>query len=189
MSQTTTTPPTTTPVVTPPVSKNAYFTYTGGHRDPQQVWNVDGITIHVQGDTPAACHSTAKVTYFAKKHLLTFKGGKQTDVLDKAENILDHRIDGDRKWKYGNTTLSPDDGANTAVVCDDLTVTQLKSAFATALKGMTGKKKIATVTFPSACVLTYNADNTTSRSSTMQVQFWRSDDRATFVLIHYHTAH
>ncbi|HTZ71632.1 MAG TPA: hypothetical protein VMB71_13335 [Acetobacteraceae bacterium] len=178
---------TTTDKPLPTPVKNAYFTYTGSHRDPQQIWNVDGITIQVQGTTPSECHATAKATFFAKKHLLTFTGGKQKSAGDKGAKILAHRTTGDKPAKYGNTVLRGDDAASSCVVCDDMTPEALKKAFADALKGVTGKKKIATVTFATDCVVTYGNAGETSRSNTFQVQFWVNSTKTNYVLIHYHT--
>lgn len=59
------------PALPQPV-KNEFFTYVQGARAPTQIWNAQGVSICVQGKMAPF----AGVTYFGKKHLLTYKGGK-----------------------------------------------------------------------------------------------------------------
>jgi hypothetical protein len=183
---------TTTAPTSPPLVKNAYFTYTGGHRDPVQVWNVavpggDGKTsntleIYVQGDLTGkgfAFNSTA----FAKKHLLTFKGGKAAGkseaITGKMGRILTKRSfagvsNSQRKdpskitdsalrtkteaiiAKY-SPTKAP---ANTYIICDDMTADDLKQRFAKALVAGDDTAGHATVYFPEGSVRTETGTGT-----------------------------
>ncbi len=107
----------------PVVTKNAFFTYVDGARSPDQIWNIDGLTICVQGSVAGI----AERTYFAKKHLLTIYGGKsaarnqdfQNAVWDKGNKIFAKRKPGGGgdKTKYGNTKLYAD-SACTFIMCD-----------------------------------------------------------------------
>src|SRR6185437_8980267 len=87
------------------VTRTDYFSYvadSGGasHRAPIQDWNQGGLRIVLQHPN---LHSLGVVapsgrneTYFAKKHLLTHAGGKQTTVEDKARSLMDKRAAPDR---------------------------------------------------------------------------------------------
>lgn len=87
---------TTTPA--PTFIRTDYFIYTkDGHRDPTQVWNVKAggkdLQIHIQGSVSG--FPTITETHFAKKHLLTFAGGKADTaggkIADKMQRIADKR--------------------------------------------------------------------------------------------------
>jgi hypothetical protein len=131
------------------VVKNEYFTYVGPEdnkrRDRTQVWNVDGISIYFQGSAPGINEST----YFAKKHLLTYAGGKHNrspTAMAKMKKIVGYRqlptgspvrrIREQRKLaaktdKYG-TTRAPN--LNTFINCDEFEADELKREFSSALQ-------------------------------------------------------
>jgi|GEM_PF-5681235 len=185
----------TTATVTPPPAKNDYFTFTGGHRDPIQVWNVaatdtDGKTavsleIYVQGDLTGkgflrSDGTALNSTSFAKKHLLTFKGGRadgaKEDISAKMGRILDKRqfagvsnnqrkdttkiadlalrAKTDRVIAKYSPTKAP---ANTFIVCDDLTAAELKLRFANALLKGNDTTGDAVVYLPAGSVRTMDA--------------------------------
>jgi hypothetical protein len=144
-------------------TRTDYFTYfTDGvsgttHRASDQVWNVsmDGTAwiIHVAGPNP----QNGRYNSFAKRHLLTFRGGKAEaggeSVDDKLSRLHENRmwenIDGYTAQRHKRRAkLSPANQANyepgalgpkgessplTAVLCDDLSPTQLRMAFAAAM--------------------------------------------------------
>jgi hypothetical protein len=87
------------------VSRTDYFSYVpdsdgASHRAPIQDWNQGGLRIVLQHPNlrslGVVAPSGRNETYFAKKHLLTHAGGKQTTVEDKARSLMDKRAAPDR---------------------------------------------------------------------------------------------
>lgn len=86
---------------TPPViTRTDFFIYTqDGHRTAEQVWNVETggktVSIYIQGDVTGVGFPTITATHFAKKHLLSFAGGKAekagTDIIGKMQRIATKR--------------------------------------------------------------------------------------------------
>jgi len=142
------------------------------------------VTICVQGSIDKIQGNT----YFGKKHLLTFYGGKTNTqfpnltyaegVAYKANKIINRRIYGPRKG-YSNTPLYEGDPC-TFIMCDYLAPDELRGAFAKALKNAVrygekqaliwfeGRKCVATVTngnweFAEHCTVGYkvSSDNST----------------------------
>jgi hypothetical protein len=130
------------------VIKNDYFTYIGPedhkHRAANQIWNVDGMSIYVQGSAP----EFTEPTYFAKKHLLTFAGGKHRSsatITAKMKKIARYRTlpvkarekrqrerleAAAKKSKYGGTRTQK----NTFINCDYFgSADELKREFSSAL--------------------------------------------------------
>jgi hypothetical protein len=166
------------------VIKNNYFTYSVGtdgvkHRDSLQVWNVTltvgsaakTVSIYVQGSLTGRGFSR-DATFFAKKHLLTFAGGKAATANKGAAEDKMMRIAGKRQkdtllkgltggqkkgkaplpsgslpTKYSTTPAK----ANTIISCDMLTPDALKKAFAEAL--LAGDGAEAHIELPGNAVL------------------------------------
>lgn len=120
----------------PIVTKNEYFTYVDGARSSDQIWNIEGLEICLQGGLPVFGQ---KKTYFAKKHMLTFHGGKmntnntnmssEEGVWYKSNNIRNKRlhhsirpqeINPGNSGKYGSTKIgaAEPDPPCTFIVCD-----------------------------------------------------------------------
>lgn len=147
---------------------NDYFTYffdgntAGCHREAEQVKSVTKgkFTYHIHLSGQYNDGTTTKHNSFAKKHLITFKGGKghekggrSADPDHKAQGILAHRfnkktvnaynlereakfnaLSADGQGKYAKVALG---GAvtkrNTVVICDYLDPAELWDAFARGL--------------------------------------------------------
>jgi hypothetical protein len=169
------------------IVKNDYFTYTGSHREPEQVWNEGGITIQVQGTCPPGCTGAA-ATFFAKKHLLTFKGGKMSGQTgktsdNKMKKMVDTRIAGQKTPKYGNTRL-PSDKPNTFIICDNIEPAKLRKAFADALKATRKSSGEIEISFPTDCVVNYDVNGAKTSASKCKVQFWKNPAKAEYVILH-----
>lgn len=119
------------------IMKNDYFTYTDGSRNHQQNWtgifNKRDITVCVQGSIEGW-----QPTYFGKKHLLTFKGGKMDKSgkaqFDKMSRYYDIRYDGaiGKTEKFGRARLGLDN-ALTFIDCDKLSAYELREIFVNGL--------------------------------------------------------
>jgi hypothetical protein len=160
--------------------KNKYFVYGVpddkgvSHRKIEQVWNVDGVIVWVQG-TLDSIFAPYKKTFFAKRHLITFDGGHQSTVTNgtqttkaltlsmKRTNPVPATSSGIKRKKraieskYG--ALLTD--TNTAVICDIFEPDELKKLFAEACKTATDKngKLIASLTLPSKAVMIVSNGN------------------------------
>ena len=151
------------------VVRTNYFTYSQDsvpHRDTQQVWNVTGVgSVWVQGNLPTDFGSQKVTTYFAKKHLITFEGGKQSKTTPKgtpelkAARVSMKRTKGTlsngdqkrKKKKIGDKYGAQLTDANTVLICDTLVGDELKKLFAEACKAAQKNADgnlIATVTLP-----------------------------------------
>ncbi len=197
-----------------------YFAETGGHRDPVQVWavKVDGVdlTIHIQGPIPSELRKKAGgtgYTYFAKKHILTFKGGKRAlaggSELEKMQAIYDKRVAAGRahtklkktKFKYsptkdethwmdgyGGTSLK-DVKINTYVCCDLLSPEELKQAFGEGLWGArTNKSPDARIEFGEKCVALYDGISRKLKGvrTFVGVRYVRDQATNTYYIYHCH---
>jgi hypothetical protein len=167
------------------VVKNEYFTnfeINGTfHRHHEQIWNVSyaerALVIYLQAKNLRKLDFSIDETYFGRKHLMTFAGGKAAaadgDFIDKMKRVTAKRQthvstnlrkkirDGrglvdlpqniTRYAKYGifgqNGKL-----ANTLIFCDVLRAQELKEAFAKAL--IEGQNSEAFVRLPGSAVYT-----------------------------------
>jgi hypothetical protein len=94
------------------VTKNDYFTYIQDgateyvFRDSDQVWNTrfHGIEyeIHVSGPNKQPGYGT-QYNCFAKKHLMTIKGGKGSD--QNYERGLDNKVGGNKRARFGQSVF------------------------------------------------------------------------------------
>ena len=154
------------------VVRTEFFTYSKDatpSRNSEQVWNVHSVgSVWVQGELPTTFGPGQK-TSFAKKHLITFAGGKQSKKPNgtpelKAASVSMKRTKGtlgssaQKKKKkeigpkYGSTLTD----TNTVLICDYLVGAELKKMFANACKAAkenTNKDLIATVTLPGSAVM------------------------------------
>lgn len=174
MSETTSASEAPTAETTPmQVVRTDYFTYSKDasatlHRDSAQVWNVHPVgTVWVQGNLPTTFGPGLK-TFFAKKHLITFEGGKQSKGSKgtpelKAASVSMKRTKGSlgsSAQKKKKSAIGPKYGTtltdtNTVLICDYLVGTELKKIFADACKAAKTNDKgklIATVTLPGSAV-------------------------------------
>ena len=191
MSQSAT--PTTSGTTAPPVfTRTDFFTYTtGGHRDPTQVWTVtvsgESYEIYIQGDVTSVGFPSITETHFAKKHLLSFTGGKAatagTDIIGKMQRIADKRAragltnsqkkdptkipDSDKTayWqkitgKYAGSVTKK----NTFIKVDAMTPDDLKKVIAEALVAGNGLE--AHADFPAAAVWYLEIGGTATQLST-----------------------
>lgn len=155
------------------VVRTDFFTYSKDatpSRNAEQVWNVASVgSVWVQGQLPSTFGTqTPDKTFFAKKHLITFEGGKQskgtkgTPAL-KAASVSMKRTKlglGSSAQKKKKVAIGPKYGTtltdtNTVLICDYLVGADLKKTFANACKAAKTNadgKLIATVTLPGNAV-------------------------------------
>lgn len=186
----------------PVVTKNAYFTYADGVRSPEQIWNVDGLTICLQGTLPA--FGTTK-TYFARKHMLTFAGGKMASntnysheelIWYKANNTRNKRLHQNIRptgvkpgstAKYGSTKIGEKDKDPpcTFIYCDALEPMRLREIFAERLRqAVKQHETYVDIWFKGLkCVVTVT-NNIWVWTDNCRVTFKASDDEQSFILIH-----
>lgn len=162
----------------PIFSRTEYFSYTpDGHRETQQVWNVSTggkiIAIYIQGSVAGLGFPSITETHFAKKHLLSFKGGKASkagqDITAKMQRIADKRartgltnsqkkdlskIGDATKEAYWTQITNKYAGSvtkkNTFIKVDAIKPDELRSLIANAL--LAGNGTEAHVDFPAAAV-------------------------------------
>ncbi len=174
MSGTTSAPEATTVETTPmQVVRTDYFSYSKDatpSRNQEQVWNVASVgSVWVQGSLPSAFGTqTPDKTFFAKKHLITFEGGKQSKLPTgtpelKAASVSMKRTKlglGSSAQKRKKNSIGPKYGAiltdkNTVLICDYLVGAEMKKIFANACnaaKANANGDLIATVTLPGSAV-------------------------------------
>lgn len=186
----------------PVVTKNTYFTYAEGVRSPEQIWNVDGLTICLQGTLPAC--GTDK-TYLARKHMLTFAGGKMASypnstteqgIWAKVNNTRNKRMHQNIRptgvkpgatAKYGSTKIGANDPNPpcTFIYCDAVDPMRLREIFAERLKqAVKQHETYAEIWFKGLkCVVTVTNNNWVWTDN-CRVTFKASDDLKSFMLIH-----
>jgi hypothetical protein len=203
------------------VLRNGYFTYSPGadpraHRDPQQVWNIhhegEDYQIWVQGDLTGTGF-TYKMTFFAKKHLLTFRGGKaaakgETPESKMARILTKRNFRPTTRQKKGKDPFvgdllritnkysqTPAKNANAMINCDAITDSELKLLILTALIGpegpTTGSMAYVTFELPADAVLYASSPSgqpgrppVTSAQDTVTVQLGCERYQKTFAILH-----
>jgi hypothetical protein len=183
----------------PLVTKNQFFTYIEGSRSSDQIWNVGEVTICVQGTLK---EFGAYQTYFAKKHLLTFSGGKthtaspnityEAGLWYKVDHIFNKRLPGrpgvktGSTAKYGRTRLSKETAICTFIVCDYFSdPNALRGIIAGQLRIFGGDRSDNTlpISFQKKCVCNVTVGNW-DWSDNCNVTYKMAKDKKAFMLTH-----
>lgn len=193
-----------------PVATN-YFSYfvQGGvaHRKQYQVWNVEPVSVILQGHFTNR-EGKKQTTYFAKKHMLTLastlsaktfgvKNQPQSyfdaagELRAKGQKILDKRVNlpGGRNAKYGFTLdNAQDQAANTFIVCTEFSDDEeLRDIVCGAVADGAGQNggdsfKIR-ISLPGA-VLDVRSDNLGTFLNGVTVLVVRTDNANTYAITH-----